>query len=101
MKFLSFFILYSAENSCFNFKILFVPSKDVIVADSVGRLLKNDIENKSTKQMLKVPKKIQTLKVDFEPFSLCSLSNGNLLSCNNESLTIFDKNKRKKNRDPQ
>ena len=92
MKFLSFFILYSAENSCFNFKILFVPSKDVIVADSVGRLLKNDIENKSTKQMLKVPKKIQTLKVDFEPFSLCSLSNGNLLSCNNESLTIFDKN---------
>jgi hypothetical protein len=70
-----------------------VPSKDLIVPDSVGRLLKNDIENKSTKKMLKsIPKKIQTLKVDFEPFSLCSLSNGNLLSCNNESLTIFDKN---------
>ena len=32
------------------------------------------------------------MKLNFEPYSLCALSNGNLLSCNNESLAILDKN---------
>jgi hypothetical protein len=72
------------------FKIIFVPSRDKIVADSIGKFVKNEKKTNPIKLMLKYPK-FRTLNLDVEPYSICVLPNGNLLSCNYESLSLYDK----------
>ena len=71
--------------------MLFVPSKDVLVSETVGKLVKNEKKYDTVKQILKTVHKVRIIQVNVEPHFLCSLPNGNLLSCNFESLSLYDK----------